>query len=261
MLECVVNVSEGRDRAAVDAIAAAAGDTLLDVHADPHHNRAVLTLAGPGVEEAARAVAVEGVRRIDLRLHVGVHPRLGAVDVVPFVPLTGSSMDDALAARGRFAAWAADELGVPCFLYGPERTLPDVRRHAFTGLAPDTGGRVPHPTAGAICVGARPVLVAYNVWLAEDVDVATARQVAREIRGPALRALGLDVGGRAQVSMNLIDPYRLGPAEAYDAVAARAPVDRAEVVGLVPVGVLNAIPAPRWPELSLAGAKTLPPAQ
>jgi glutamate formiminotransferase / 5-formyltetrahydrofolate cyclo-ligase len=258
VLECVINVSEGRDRSAVDAIAAAAGPSLLDVHADPHHNRAVLTLFGSGVEEAARALTTEAVRRIDLRLHVGVHPRLGAVDVVPFVPVGDTSMNVAVAARDRFAAWAAQELRVPCFLYGPERTLPDVRRHAFTGLAPDFGGPVAHPTAGAICVGARPVLVAYNVWLAEGVDVAVARQVAREIRGPALRALGLDVGGRAQVSMNLVDPYRLGPAEAYDAVAARAPVAGAELVGLVPAGVLGAVPAGRWAELDLAPSRALP---
>jgi glutamate formiminotransferase len=274
VLECVVNVSEGRDRAVVDAIAAAAGACLLDVHADPHHNRAVLTLAGPDVEEAARAVTAEGVRRIDLRLHVGVHPRLGAVDVVPFVPLAGSSLADAVGARDRFASWAGDELGVPCFLYGPRsrpqpfsaqpgplgpgRTLPDVRRHAFTGLAPDTGGPMAHPTAGAICAGARPVLVAYNVWLAEEVDVAAARRIAREIRGPALRALGLDVGGRAQVSMNLVEPLRLGPAEAYDAVAARAPVARAELVGLVPAAVLQAVPEDRWAELDLRPDRTLP---
>ena len=253
-----MNVSEGRDRAVVDAIAAAGGASVLDVHADPHHNRAVVTLAGPAVEEAARAVATEAVRRIDLRLHVGVHPRLGAVDVVPFVPLAGSSMDDAVAARDRFAAWAGDELGVPCFLYGPERTLPDVRRHAFTGLAPDTGGSVAHPTAGAICAGARPVLVAYNLWLAEGVDLATARRVAREIRGPALRALGLDVGGQAQVSMNLLDPQRLGPADAYDAVAARTRVVRAELVGLVPASVLDAVPEARWADLDLDRSKALP---
>lgn len=258
MLECVINVSEGRARSVVDAIAAAAGPGLLDLHADPHHNRAVLTLAGAGVEEAARAVTVEAVRRIDLRLHVGVHPRLGAVDVVPFVPLAGATMDDAVAARDRFAAWAGGELGVPCFLYGPERALPDVRRHAFTGLAPDTGPPVAHPTAGAICAGARPVLVAYNVWLAPGADVATARRVAREIRGPGLRALGLDVGGRAQVSMNLVDPYRIGPAEAYDAVAALAPVEGAELVGLVPAAVLDAVPPGRWPELGLNPGRALP---
>jgi glutamate formiminotransferase len=258
MLECVVNVSEGTDRSAVDAIARAGGDALLDVHADAAHNRAVLTLAGPAVEDAARAVTVEGVRRIDLRLHVGVHPRLGAVDVVPFVPLDGSTLDDAVAARDRFARWAGEELGVPCFLYGPERTLPDVRRHAFTGLAPDTGPAVAHPTAGAICAGARPVLVAYNVWLADGVDVATARAVARAVRGPAVRALGLYVGGRAQVSMNLVDPYRLGPAPAYDAVAALVAVDRAELVGLIPRAVLDAVPPSRWGQLDLGPGRTLP---
>ena len=254
----MINVSEGRDRSAIRRIAGAGGVSLLDVHSDPHHNRSVLTLAGAGVEAAARAVATEAVRHIDLRLHVGVHPRLGAVDVVPFVPLAGSSMDDALAARDRFAAWAGEDLGVPCFLYGPERSLPDVRRHAFTGLAPDTGPPVAHPTAGAVCVGARPVLVAYNVWLAEGVPVSVARQVAREIRGPGLRALGLDVGGRAQVSMNLVDPERLTPAHAYDEVASRAPIDRAELVGLVPPAVLAAVPPARWAELDLAASKALP---
>ena len=254
----MINVSEGRDRSVVRRIAVAGGACLLDVHSDPHHNRSVLTLAGRGVEAAARAVATEAVTLIDLRLHVGVHPRLGAVDVVPFVPLGESSMDDALGARGRFAAWAGDELAVPCFLYGPERTLPDVRRHAFTGLAPDSGPPVAHPTAGAICVGARPLLVAYNVWLDEGVPVSVARQVARDIRGPGLRALGLDVGGRAQVSMNLVDPERLTPADAYDAVAARAPVERAELVGLVSPAVLAAVPVERWPELDLGADKALP---
>ncbi len=253
-----MNVSEGADRAVVDAIAAAAGTALLDVHTDPHHNRAVLTLAGPAVEEAAQALTVEAVRRIDLRLHAGVHPRLGAVDIVPFVPLGGSSMADAVAARDRFAAWAGAELGVPCFLYGPERTLPDIRRHAFTALAPDTGPAAAHPTAGAICAGARPVLVAYNVWLAAGADVDDARRVARLIRGPGIRALGLNVGGRVQVSMNLVDPERLGPADAYDAVAALVPVDGAELVGLVPASVLDAVSPGRWEELDLSRSKALP---
>jgi len=252
-----VNVSEGRDRAAIDAIAGAGGDAVLDVHADPYHHRAVLTLAGPDVEPATRAVAGEAVRRIDLRLHVGVHPRLGAVDVVPFVPLGGSSMADAVAARNGFAAWAGAELGVPCFRFGPERSLPDVRRHAFTGLAPETGPPVAHPTAGAMCVGAREVLVAYNVWLAEGVGVGTAREVARGIRAPVLRALGLDVGGRAQVSMNLVEPPALGPAEAYDAVAGRAAVAGAELVGLLPAAILEAVPEHRWTELGLGPSRTI----
>ncbi len=259
VLECVVNVSEGRDRPTIDAVAAAGGRAVLDVHSDPLHHRSVLTLAGPGaeVEAAAQAVATEAVRRIDIRGHAGVHPRLGAVDVVPFVPLAGATMADALAARNRFAAWAAEILGVPCFLYGPERTLPEIRRGAFAGLLPDRGGPVAHPTAGAMCVGARPVLVAYNVWLAAGVSLATARRVASELRGPAIRALGLDVGGRAQVSMNLVDPGAVGPAEAYDAVAALATVDRAELVGLVPAAVLEAVPAPRWAELDLGPSRTI----
>ncbi|MDP1805632.1 MAG: hypothetical protein Q8K72_10735, partial [Acidimicrobiales bacterium] len=110
----MINVSEGRDRSVIRRVAGAGGACLLDVHSDHHHNRSVLTLAGAGVEVAAQAVATEAVRCIDLRLHVGVHPRLGAVDVVPFVPLAGSSMDGALAARDRIAAWAGEDLGVPC---------------------------------------------------------------------------------------------------------------------------------------------------
>jgi glutamate formiminotransferase len=258
VLECVVNISEGGRPEVVDAIAAAAGDTLLDVHADPHHNRAVLTLAaGDALEAAVRAVAVETVHRIDLRAHVGVHPRVGALDVVPFVPLGDTPLADAVAARDRFAAWAGDQLALPCFLYGPERALPDVRKRAFADLVPDTGPPVPHPTAGAACVGARTVLVAYNVWLAPDAGVATARSVAAAVRSAAVRALGLDVGGRPQVSTNLIDPLAVGPAEVYDAVAALAPVVGAELVGLVPEVVLAGVPAERWPELDLDPSRTI----
>ena len=258
MLECVVNVSEGRRPAVVDAIAAAAGASLLDVHTDPHHNRAVLTLAGTEeVEAAVRAVATETVHRVDLRTHVGVHPRVGALDVVPFVPLAGTTMAAAVAARDRFAAWAGADLGVPCFLYGPERPLPEVRRRAFVDLVPDSGPSVAHPTAGATCVGARGVLVAYNLWLAPEAGVDVARSVAAAVRGPAVRALGLDVGGRAQVSINLVDPLVVGPAQVYDAVAARAPVVGAELVGLVPAAVLDAAPPERWTELDLGPARTI----
>lgn len=257
MLECVVNISEGRDAAVIAAVAAAAGPSLLDVHSDPHHHRSVLTLAGPAVEGAARGVAAEAVARLDLRAHAGAHPRLGVVDVVPFVPLDGVPLDQAVAARGRFAEWAAAALDLPCFLYGPERSLPEVRRGAFRSLAPDTGPPAPHPTAGAACVGARPVLVAYNVWLAPPADVATAQRVAAVVRGPALRALGFDVGGRAQVSMNLTDPLVLGPAQAYDAVAALVAVAGAELVGLVPAAALAAVPRQRWGELDLDGSKTI----
>ena len=153
-------------------IAACAGRALLDVHSDPWHHRSVLTLGGDDVEAAARAVAAAAVDLLDLSDHEGAHPRLGVVDVVPFVPLprlgggrrrgADDDLGEALAARDRFARYAADELGVPCFFYGPERSLPEVRRRAFVTEAPDAGPAVPHPSAGAMCVGARPPLVAYN---------------------------------------------------------------------------------------------------
>ena len=259
MLECVVNVSEGRDAGVLRALASAAGGSLLDVHSDPHHHRSVLTLGGDPahVEADARALAAAAVTRLDLRRHAGVHPRLGVVDVVPFVPLAGSTLADAVAARDRFLAWAGSELGLPGFAYGPERALPDVRRRAFVDLAPDAGPPVPHETAGAVCVGAREVLVAYNVWLADGADVALAREVARAVRGPSVRALGLDVGGRAQVSMNLVGPTVVGPADAYDSVAALAAVAGAELVGLLPAAVLDRVPVGRWRELDLDRSRTV----
>ncbi len=262
VLECVVNVSEGRDADVLAALAAAAGPALLDVHTDAHHHRSVFTLAGPAVEEAARALVAEAVARIDLRDHAGVHPRLGAADVVPFVPLADSSMADAMRARDDLARWAGADLGVPCFLYGPERPLPDVRREAFRTLAPDTGPPEPHPTAGACAVGARPVLVAYNVWLAPGAGVSEARRVAKAVRGKGVQALGLDVGGRAQVSCNLVDPLATGPADAYDAVTRMAAgagvrVDGAELVGLVPSAVLDRVDAARWAELDLGPERTI----
>ena len=253
MLECVVNISEGRDPRVVAAIGDAAGRALLDVHIDADHNRSVLTLLG---EEAPRAVAAAAVERLDLRRHEGAHPRIGVVDVVPFVALDGSTPVDALAARDAFCRWAGQELAVPCFRYGPERSLPDVRRGAFGDLAPDCGPAEAHPTAGAMAVGARPVLVAYNVWLAEP-DLALARRIAAELRSPSVRALGLQVGDEVQVSMNLIAPDETGPAAVADAVAERAEVARCELVGLVPDRVLRAIDPARWVELDLAEGTTI----
>jgi glutamate formiminotransferase len=253
VLECVVNVSAGADRAAVTEIAAAAGDDLLDIHSDPHHNRSVLTLVG---ETAPRRVARAAVDRLDLRDHRGAHPRFGVVDVVPFVPLAGATIADAEAARDRFLRWAADELDVPGFAYGRERSLPEVRRRAFVDLAPDAGPSAPHPRAGAVAVGARAVLVAWNLWLAVP-DVDRARAVARAVRGEHLRALGLAVGERVQVSMNLIAPLVVGPARAWDLVTALVPVAGAELVGLVPAAVLDATPTERWGQLDLAPDRTI----
>jgi glutamate formiminotransferase len=260
VLECVINISEGRDLDRVARIAAAGGADVLDVHSDAHHHRSVITVVG---EPAARAVAAAALAEIDLRTHEGVHPRLGAVDVVPFVALRGSTAADALAARDRFAAWWAGAHGVPCFLYGPERALPDVRRQAFVELAPDTGPGHPSARSGATAVGQRPVLVAYNVWL-RDSDLATARRLAALVRGAGVRALGLAVGERHQVSMNLVEPRTTGPAEAYDRVAqavratgARAHLDGAELVGLLPEPVLRAVPAARWAQLDLSAERTI----
>ncbi len=250
MLECVINISEGRRLDVVASIAAAAGDHLLDVHTDGDHHRSVLTLAGPHTEAAAFEVVAEAVADIDLRLHVGAHPRLGAADVVPFVPLAGSTMADAIAARDRLGARVLDELGVPCVRYGQERTLPDVRRLA--GREVD-----PHPTAGVCCVGARPLLVAYNLWLAPPASLADARRVATEIRSSTMRTLGLAVGDEVQVSCNLIDPASTGPDAAFDAVASRVAVARAELVGLLPLDVLSAIEPARWPSLDLSSSKTI----
>lgn len=253
MLECVVNISEGRDRDLVAEIASSAGVDLLDTHVDPHHNRSVLTLVG---ESAPRAVARAAFARLDLGRHNGVHPRIGVVDVVPFVPLAGSTMADAVRARDRFGAWAADDHGVPSFRYGTERTLPEVRRRAFVDLLPDTGPEAPHPTAGAIAVGAREVLVAYNVVLV-DADLALARSIAREVRSEHVRALGLPVGDAVQVSMNLVAPEVVGPAAVTDAVAAHTPVAACELVGLLPDAVLRGVPEDRWAELDLAADRTI----
>lgn len=257
MLEAVVNVSEGRDRRVLDALGSAAGRSLLDMHTDADHHRSVLTLGGADLEEAVRRLATATVAAVDLGAHRGAHPRFGVVDVVPFVPLGGTALSVAVAARDRFAAWAGAELGVPCFLYGPERSLPEVRRLAFADLSPDTGPRQAHPTAGAIAVGARPLLVAYNLWLTEDVDLERAREVARSLRSPVVRALGLQVGTAVQVSCNLVEPLVFGPDAAFDAVAAQAPVARAELVGLVPADVLAAVPPARWRELDLDDSRTI----
>jgi glutamate formiminotransferase len=258
VLECVVNISEGRDRDRIDAIASAAGADLLDVHSDPHHHRSVLTLVG---EDAPRAVASAAVEVLDLRRHEGVHPRLGVVDVVPFVALAGHGSDEARAARDRFSTWFASAHHVPCFHYGPERSLPEVRRSAFVSLLPDTGPSTPHPTAGATAVGVRDVLVAYNVWLAEP-NLAMARAVAAAVRGDGVRALGLAVGDRVQVSMNLIAPVLVGPDAAYDRVATAAAAaggsaDGAELVGLVPASVLASVPRTRWTQLDLDADRTI----
>lgn len=253
MLESIVNISEGQNSFLLKEFTSALKNHCLDVHSDPDHHRSVFTMIGT---DSPRVLAASAVAALSINNHEGVHPRIGVVDVVPFVPLVGSTTADALHARNEFAQWAWTELRVPSFLYGPERTLPDIRRRAWRDLSPDVGDNAPHATAGAICVGVREPLIAYNVWLA-DADVAQAKRIASHVRTNHVRTLGLQVGRSTQVSMNLISPDFVGPMEAYDMIAQHARIDRAELVGLLPAAVLAETPRVRWEQLDLAVEKTI----
>jgi glutamate formiminotransferase len=256
VLECVPNVSEGRDPDVVAALAAACGASLLDVHLDHDHHRSVFTLAGPhplDATTAVRALAREVAARVDLMHHAGVHPRLGALDVVPFVALDGTDVDAACDAAHEVGAWLATELDTPVFFYGDadehRRTLPSVRATAFISRAPDLGSSAAHRGRGAVAVGVRPVLVAVNCDLARD-SLALARTIATTVRErdgglPGVRALGLRLASRGsvQVSMNLVDLARTGIEAACETVrrharAAGTDVTRVELVGLLPADEL-----------------------
>src|SRR5947209_3584855 len=265
LVECVPNFSEGRNSATLDALRAAItsvlGVRLLDVQADPSHNRSVFTLVArpaAAAEAAFRAMRV-ATDRIDLTKHQGEHPRMGATDVVPVVPVRDVTMDEGVAVARRLAERAASELGIPIYLYAraatrPERErLPDIRKGEFEGLRdrigrdpaadPDFGPKRIHPTAGATAIGARPFLVAYNIYL-DTGEVAAAKDIARLIRTssgglPAVQASGFEVGGKAQVSMNLLDIDVTPPATVFAAVEAEARrrgigILKSEVVGLIP---------------------------
>jgi glutamate formiminotransferase len=257
VLECVVNVSEGRDANVLDALSVACAPALLDVHADPDHHRSVFTLAHAHddtvTEAAVRALARAVDEHVGFADHRGVHPRLGAVDVVPFVALAPTEPAAAVAAARSFGAWLDTELAVPVFFYDAaderHRTLPVTRREAFLTRLPDLGAAHPNARLGACAVGARPPLVAINVELDRD-DLALARAVAREVREidgglPGVRALGLVLAsrGHAQVSMNLVDLHATGVENACTTVrellaAAGAGVERVELVGLIPAAEL-----------------------
>ena len=259
MLECVANVSEGRDLAALRVIADECGPSLIDVHTDADHNRSVFTLAGPArhdAEPAARALAAAVAARISIAGHDGVHPFLGALDVVPFVALepTKAGRAQAADAARQFGSWWAETHRVPVFFYDdadPDgRDLPHIRRHAFRSRSPDAGPDAPHPTLGATAVGARKPLVAVNVLLVSR-DVSVARRIARDLREsdgglPGVRALGLmlESRDRPQVSMNLVDLDRTGIEDACLEVRERGrrehtDVASVELVGLVPRNELD----------------------
>jgi glutamate formiminotransferase len=265
VIECIPNVSEGRDRVAIDGIVAAvaaSGCRVLDLHVDPDHHRSVVTFVGEADElfEGALALAREATARIDLRAQRGVHPRMGAVDVIPFVPLQAATMTDCVRLARRVGRAIGEGLEIPVFLYEAaasseaRRSLATIREGQFEGLrkkldqpewAPDFGPRRPHPTAGAAAVGARGFLVAFNVVLGTG-DLSIARGIAGAIREAnggmkGVKALGLALASRelVQVSMNLTDIGATNLPAAYERVEREAAcrgvsVVESEIVGLVP---------------------------
>lgn len=266
MLECVPNFSEGRNlgvvRAIVDAIQSAPGILLLGWEADPDHNRSVVTFAGSAdavVEAAVRGTA-KASELVDLSRHQGQHPRTGATDVLPFIPLSGAAMRDAVDAAHRAGDQIWSRFGIPVYFYGhaartPRRErLEKVRRTGFDGAAPDIGSLAAHPTAGAVMAGARGFLVAYNVDL-ETQDAAIAKEIARRIRESSggfrgVKAMGLYLATRgcAQVSMNLVDfantPLNLVFASIEEHAAELGTSVRAgEIIGFVPLQAFTMAPA------------------
>lgn len=272
LVECVPNFSEGRKPETVARIAGAiqsvASACVLDTHIDPDHNRSVITFVAPpeNVVDAAVLAVAQATQLIDMRSHLGEHPRLGATDVLPFVPVEGITIDECVQLAHVAGRRIADELGIPVYFYEraalrPDRVnLEDVRRGALELLreqiatnpdrAPDVGPTLVHETAGAIAVGARPFLIAFNVVL-RSTDIQIARQIARAIRArhgglPFLKALGFQLHSRGfvQVSMNLVKYEVTGMSEAYTAVRHEADklgveVEEVEIVGLVPGNAID----------------------
>jgi glutamate formiminotransferase / formiminotetrahydrofolate cyclodeaminase len=267
LVECVPNFSEGRRPEIVarirDAIAGVDGVAVLDVSSDASHNRTVITFVAP-IEKAVDA-AFAGMQtassQIDLTKHSGEHPRMGATDVVPFIPLEGTTMEDCIVLARTLGKRVGAELKIPVFLYERAATRPDrenladVRRGEFEGLRdamaksdgnrfPDFGPGAIHPTAGATAIGARPFLVAYNVYLGDKINVQVAKDVAKAVRGSSgglryVKGLGLEVDGQAQVSMNLVDTEKTPLYRAFDMVKMEAEARGvsptwSEIVGLVP---------------------------
>ncbi len=268
IVECVPNFSEGRRKEVVDALAAAItsapGVRLLDQEMDANHNRCVITFIGgrDAVADAAFAGARKAVELIDMNRHRGEHPRIGALDVLPFVPVAGVSMDDCVRMARAVGQRISDELHVPVYLYEaaatrPDRKdLPNLRRGEYEGLKteietdpdrkPDFGPPKLHPTAGATVVGARPLLIAWNVNLATK-DVHVAKRIAKAIREsdgglPAVRAKGFELADRGlvQVSMNMIDYHTTSLLRVFEeiqrlAAAEGVSIAESEIVGLAPL--------------------------
>lgn len=267
LVECVPNVSEGQDKAVLalltERIQSVPNVALLDLHVDPDHHRSVFTLAGrpEAMATALFQVIREAQQDIDLRTHHGQHPRIGAVDVVPWIPLRGVTMEECAGYAKDLGRRVGQELGIPVFLYEQAAIVPSrarldvIRRGGLSGLQermdqepewkPDFGPNVLHPTAGAVAIGARFFLIAFNVIL-KSQDVQVARRIARTIRSsggglPALKAMGVTLSskGLVQVSMNLMDFRQTSLRGAFYAVEREShrlgvEIQESEIVGLVP---------------------------
>ena len=292
LVESVPNYSEGRRLDVVDRLAAAAsgvdGAFLLDRTSDPSHNRSVLTLAGeaPAVEAALEATIAAAIELIDMERHEGEHPRIGAVDVVPFVPLGTTTMDDAVGLARSFGERIAERFELPVYLYARAANradrvrLADVRRGGYEGLRdeideperrPDYGPRRTHPRAGAVAVGARPFLIAWNINL-DTSDVEVAKRIARRVREsggglPAVQGNGfmIDELDVAQVSMNLLDFETTPMWRVFDEVGRLATEERvgireSELIGLAPQAAFDGVashagvPSAADPEARFAAA-------
>jgi len=270
VIECVPNISEGREEKLVSEIAAAVrgapGVRLLDVSSDSSHNRSVLTFVADaaGVRAGVRALFDAAVPRIDLRRHTGEHPRMGAVDVVPVIPIRGVTVEECVALSREIGKEIAERHGIPVYLYEDSatsekrRNLAEIRKGQFEGFAakmeapewkPDFGPDAPHPSAGVVAVGARPPLIAYNVNLATS-DLEVARRIAKAIRFSSggfrfVKAMGVMLEARqvAQVSINMTDFKRTPLFRVFETVRAEAArygvnVIGSEIVGLVPAEAL-----------------------
>jgi glutamate formiminotransferase len=277
LVESVPNYSEGRRSAVVDRLAAAVSGTegayLLDRTSDPSHNRSVLTIAGeaPAVERALEATIQVAIDEIDMEQHTGEHPRIGAVDVIPFVPLAGTTMEDAIVLARSFGTRVAERFGIPVYLYARAATRPDrvrladVRRGGYEGVrdeimtpifdrGPDFGPSRTHPRAGAVAVGARPFLIAWNINL-DTNDVEVAKRIARRVREsggglPAVQGNGFMIEelDAAQVSMNLLDFETTPMWRAFEEVQRLAEeegvgVRESELIGLAPQAAFDGVAA------------------
>lgn len=272
IIECVPNISEGRDARSIEAIAAAVRSTpglrLLDVSSDPSHNRSVLTFVGdaPAIRAGVSALFRAALERIDLRGHKGEHPRMGAVDVVPFIPIRGCSVDECVALSREAGAAIAKDFGVPVYLYEdsatsePRRNLAEIRKGQFEGFAekmkdprwaPDFGPAQPHPSAGVVAVGARAFLIAYNINLATK-DLAIADRIAKAIRHLSggfryVKAMGVELAERGivQVSINMTNFKKTPLHRVFECVRSEAErhgvaIVGSEIVGLSPAEALYA---------------------